>query len=429
MAGKPSSYENKLLAVLFFTVGFVFFDRLSINFLFPFMREEFALTNSQIGLLTSALAVTWAISGIVLSTYAENLNKRKPVLVCAVIVFSICSIGSGLATTFLGLLVARAVMGLAEGPVLPISQTLMSIASSDSRRGFNMGFVQASAGGLLGAVLAPMLVVPLAAAYGWRVAFFVAGIPGLIIAIFLYKLVTEPNRQSLAAQPQVGAGGAARPDKPGSFTHLLGNRNIALCLPISCLFITWFIALTTFAPLYLMEQRGFSSSEMGLLMTVLGVSSVIGGFVVPGLSDRIGRRPTMIAFSLLAGLVPLVLVYAHVSMPVLALLLFLTYFGYGVFPIFLATIPAESIGIAHAGKAIGLVIGIGELVGGFFAPMLEGYAADRYGAHAPFLIASVATLLAALLSVALRETAPAKLRAAAASGAKRSPAAAPFSNR
>ena len=65
MDGRPArSYENRLLMILFFTVGFVFFDRLSINFLFPFMREDFALTHSQVGLLTSALAVTWAIFAI-----------------------------------------------------------------------------------------------------------------------------------------------------------------------------------------------------------------------------------------------------------------------------------------------------------------------------------------------------------------------------
>ena len=417
MNDKPvGNYENKLLAILFFTVGFVFFDRLSINFLFPFMREEFALTNSQVGLLTSALALTWAISGVVLSSFAENLNKRKPILILAVIVFSICSIGSGLGTTFVGLLVARAVMGLAEGPVLPISQTLMGFASSESRRGFNMGFVQASAGGLLGAVLAPMVVVPLATHYGWRVAFFVAGIPGLIIALLLFKIVVEPGRQSLAAQQAATSAAAVGDDKPGSLKHLLGDRNIVLCLLISCLFITWFISLTTFAPLYLMEKRGFSPSEMGMLMTALGVSSVIGGFLVPGLSDRIGRRSTMVMFSLLAVTVPLVLVYAQVPFLALALLLFVTYFGYGCFPIFLATIPAESIGIAHAGKAISLVIGMGEIVGGFFAPMLEGYAADRFGPDAPFLIASSATLLAVLLSCALRETAPAKLRKHASAG-------------
>jgi len=397
-----NTYENRLLMLLFFTVGFVFFDRLSINFLFPFMRSEFGLTNARIGMLTSALAVTWAISGYALASLAEKGNRRKPVLIVAVIVFSVCSIGSGLAGSFLLLLAARAVMGLAEGPVLPISQSLMGFASTESRRGFNMGFVQASAGGLLGAVVAPMVVVPLAAHFGWRVAFFIAGIPGLVIAALLAKYVVEPNRFHRIAAHR------AEPASAPSLGEMVSRRNIALCLAISCLFITWFVALMTFTPLYLMEKRGLAPGEMGFLMTLLGLSSVIGGFVVPAISDRIGRKPTMILFSAIAVAVPLVLVYAEVSLPMLGLLLFLSYFGYGCFPIFLATIPAETVGVAHAGRAIGLVIGVGELAGGFLAPMIEGDAADRFGAHAPFLIASAATLLAMLLSFALKETAPAK---------------------
>lgn len=402
---KPSfnTYENRLLILLFFTVGFVFFDRLAINFLFPFMRAEFALTNARIGMLTAALALAWAVSGYAMSTWAESRNRRKPVLVIAVIVFAICSIGSGLAGSFLTLLLARAVMGLAEGPVLPVSQSLMGFASSPSRRGFNMGFVQASAGGLLGAVLAPLVVVPLATEFGWRVAFCVAGIPGLVIAFFLARHVMEPK-----SQPAPGARAAPPAARP-SFRQLAGQRNMVLCLLISCLFITWFVALMTFTPLYLMEKRGFAPGEMGLVMMLLGVSSVLSGFLVPALSDRIGRKPTMIVASAVAVTVPLVLVYVEASLPMLGALLFVAYFGYGCFPLFLATIPAETVGIANAGRAIGLVIGVGEAVGGFLAPMVEGYAADRFGPQAPFLIAAAATVGAMVLSLGLKETAPLKV--------------------
>lgn len=406
MSGKSiNTYENRLLLLLFFTVGFVFFDRLSINFLFPFMRAEFELSNARIGMLTSALALSWAVSGYALATWAENLNRRKPILVIAVLVFSVCSIGSGLAGSFMLLLLARAVMGLAEGPVLPISQSLMGFASSEHRRGFNMGLVQASAGGLLGAVLAPMVVVPLATAYGWRVTFFLAGIPGLMIALCLAKYLVEPGR---LPRQQAAAESASAP----SFMAMVKQRNIGLCLLISCLLITWFVALMTFTPIYLMEKRGLTPGEMSVLMTVLGVSSVISGFAVPAISDRIGRKPTMIFFAAVSVAVPLVLVYVHASLPLLGALLFLSYFGYGCFPLFLATIPAETVGIAHAGRAIGLVIGVGEVAGGFLAPMVEGYAADRFGAQAPFLIASAAAAIASLLSFALKETAPLKGRRA-----------------
>jgi sugar phosphate permease len=57
-------YENVLLAVLFSTFGFVFFDRLALNFLTPYFKDELGLNNAQIGLLGGIPALTWAIAGI-----------------------------------------------------------------------------------------------------------------------------------------------------------------------------------------------------------------------------------------------------------------------------------------------------------------------------------------------------------------------------
>lgn len=395
-------YENTLLGLLFFAIGFVFFDRLTINFLFPFMKEEFALTNARIGLLTSALALTWAASGYLFSAYADRAGRRKRVLVIAVVVFSLCSISSGLASTFMALLLARALMGLAEGPVLPVGQSLMAQASSASRRGFNMGFIQASAGGLLGSVLAPALIVPIAEAHGWRVAFYCAGVPGLVIALLMMKWVREVPAGDMAAPTQ-------RETAPAADWRALLNRNTVLCVLLSCLFITWFLAIVTFGPIYLLEQRRFSPADMGLFMTVLGVSSVFGGFAVPALSDRLGRRPTLLLFSAVAAAAPLVIAFMQGSVTQLCVAIFFAYLGYGCFPLFLATVPAESVSPALAGRTIAVVIGVGEVVGGFISPLVVGVSADAWGPQMPFVIASGCTLLAMLVALGLRETAPRRL--------------------
>ena len=60
---KFRNYENKLATIFFFSIGFVFFDRLAINYLIPFIQQDFTITNTQIGMIGSALAITWAISG------------------------------------------------------------------------------------------------------------------------------------------------------------------------------------------------------------------------------------------------------------------------------------------------------------------------------------------------------------------------------
>ncbi|MBF3117036.1 MFS transporter, partial [Pseudomonas aeruginosa] len=148
-----ASYENVLLCVLFLTFGFVFFDRLALSFLFPFMEQELQLSNSHLGMLSSVLALAWAVSGALVGAWSDRRGQRKPLLIVAVILFSLCSALSGLVGGFLSLLLFRGIMGLAEGPILPLSQSLMVEASSPHRRGLNMGLLQGSAAGLLGAVI------------------------------------------------------------------------------------------------------------------------------------------------------------------------------------------------------------------------------------------------------------------------------------
>lgn len=108
-------YENTLLCVLFFTFGFVFFDRLALSFLFPYMSAELNLSNSHLGMLSSILALAWALSGALVGAWSDRRGVRKPLLFIAVILFSLCSALSGLVTGFLSLLLFRGIMGLAEG--------------------------------------------------------------------------------------------------------------------------------------------------------------------------------------------------------------------------------------------------------------------------------------------------------------------------
>ncbi|MBU2021741.1 MAG: MFS transporter, partial [Gammaproteobacteria bacterium] len=152
---KINSYENRLLVILFIGFGFVFFDRLALSFLFPFIAKDLGLNNSHLGMLSSALSLMWALSGMTLGAYADRKESKKYILVLSVIAFTLCSALSGMVTSFISLLIFRGLMGVAEGPVLPISQSLLASASSPKRRGLNMGLVNASAPGLIGAVIAP----------------------------------------------------------------------------------------------------------------------------------------------------------------------------------------------------------------------------------------------------------------------------------
>jgi MFS family permease len=398
-------YENGLLAMMCMTFGFVFFDRMAIVFMFPYIVKDIALTNTQMGMLTSMLSLMWAVSGYMIGAYADRRGNRKTILVAMVAVFSICSFLSGMATSFLLLLLFRGVMGLAEGPVLPIAQSMMAEESSPARRGFNMGLLQNGAGSLMSLLLGPIIVVALAEAFTWRVAFFISGIPGLIIAALLWRFV----RKSQAGQVGREAPAIARPKSAMTLGQLLAYRNIVLCVLISCAFLTWFIVLVTFAPIYLVKQRGLSPESMSTVMAALGMAAVIWGFVAPALSDRLGRRPIVVFFCLVSILAPLSIIHVHGSATVMACAIFFTYAGAGCLPLVMATIPSETIPSRYVATALGLIMGAGEVIGGVISPVLAGMAADRFGAEAPFWMSAGGAALATALALGLVETAPAAL--------------------
>ena len=397
-AKKIFSYENKMLILLTFTFGFVLFDRMALNFLVPFFDKELGLNNTQIGLLASLLALAWAISGYVIGTLSDKTGKRKQYLIISVAIFSVCSFISGLAASFAFLLVARIIMGFAEGPVLPLAHSIMVSASAEKRRGFNMGFMQSFGSNLLGTMLAPVVLVALATNYGWRNAFFIAGVPGLILAALGFLMIKETTTVVKEQKQKI------------SIASLLQYRNVWVAIILSCCMMTWMFAQITFMPKFLIDIKQFSHDDMGKIMGAFGLGAIIWGAVVPALSDKLGRKPVVIFFFLMSMIMPLAVVYAGNVFSSVAPLVILGATTMGCFPIVLATIPSETVPRQYLAQTLGLVMGIGELVGGFAAPAIAGWSADTFGLQAPFLIAAGASLLAGIIAFLLIETAPVKVK-------------------
>jgi MFS family permease len=403
-------YETRLIWVLGITFGFVFFDRNAVNYLMPFIVSDLKLSNQQVGMIASALSFTWALAGFVGGAYSDRSGNRKTLLVTTVIAFSLCSFLSGLAASFVMLLLARLLMGLAEGPILPVAQSLVALESSDARRGHNMGVMQNFGSNLLGSFVAPLVLVALAGLYSWRAAFFIAGIPGMVMALLIARYVrtpANPAMQQTAARQAVQCpphnGGGMR------YSEMLRYRNIWLCMLMSIVMVAWMVLGWAFLPLFYVEVRRLSAGQMSLLMSVLGLSAAFFSFIVPGLSDRFGRRPVIVAFNLIGLLVPLAALYYTGSLYALAALIFIGWSASGTFPLFMGTIPSETIPARYVATALGLVMGLGEILGGVSGPWAAGWAADRYGLRAPIMIEAGCAILGALLALFLRETAPARL--------------------
>lgn len=397
---KSTRYQFILVALLSLNFGVVFFDRNALSFLMPFIQPELQLSNAQVGMLFSALSLTWAIAAFGIGKLSDTIGNRKLLLVLSTVAFSICSFLSGVAGSFAFLLGARLLMGAAEGGVAPISHAMVAAEVSPERRGLAQGITQNFGSNLLGSFVAPVLLVAFAAAYGWRSAFFLAGVPGIVCAILIWFTLREP--ESLPANP------AAR-EKVG-FIDVLRERNVLICVLLSILLVSYLVICWAFMPLYLTDVLGITPANMGWLMGTLGISATIGSFVVAGVSDRIGRRPVMIAMPLIGVILPLGALFFDGSLWLLAVIFFFGWGLNGIFPLFMATVPSESVDPRYVATALGLCMGTGEILGGVLAPSLAGVAADSYGLTAPLWIMMVLAVVAGLCALGLRETAPSQLR-------------------
>ena len=399
-------YENTLVGILFFTWGTVFLDRMSQLYLAPDIAREFHLSHEQIGILASVLAVTWAVSSLFFGAVSDRFGRRR-ILIPAVFAFSLLSWVSGTVHSFHQLLLVRALMGIAEGPTWSIMTALIEESSSPSRRGRNIGVV-VSAAALVGLAVAPVLTTQVAARLGWRWAFFIAGIPGLLMGLVIWKFVKEPQR---GAEDSAGHHGI----KLSDYFSVLRYRNIWLCCIAAAGFVSWLFLQNVFAPLYLTQVAHQPSITAGFLLGATGLGSFFLGFLLPSLSDRWGRKPVLFLMAVLSAVVPIAFqVPSLYAFPwLLATVLFLTNTGQGLAALIMVLVPTESVPPQFAATSIGLATFTGEIFGATVAPVLAGALAEKQGLGITLWLSAAGSLLIMLASMFLKETAKVRTSAGA----------------
>src|SRR6478735_8821456 len=359
------------------------------------------MLRSFMGWANSGLSLTWALGAFLIGLWSDLIGRRKPFLIGALLLFSVCSVLSGFASSFWSLLGARVIMGAAEGPFLPICLAIMAGASAPTRRALNAGIVQNVFGAIVGTALASWLLVRVAVFYDWNTAFFIAGIPGLILAFLIWRFVDEAEP---AAEPAREA--APGPAQGRLQLGLLLRRNVLICSLVSCCAVGSIVVGSIFMPLYLDGPRGYDDLTWSNVMTVVGFCPAVGAIVIALLSDRIGRKPPLVVFAFLMALAPAALLWFDGPVVLLTLLMFVSWMGLGTFPLFMGVIPTETVGRAQAATAMGLVVMVGELTGGVFGPPVAGRLADTYGLDVALYIQGALALGAGLAALFVVETNP-----------------------
>ncbi|MET0280029.1 MAG: MFS transporter [Steroidobacteraceae bacterium] len=394
-----TSYEWKATLVLSLAFGLVGLDRFILPSLFGPMSVELGLNEQHLGQLVGILAVAWGASAVLFGGLSDRLGRRN-VLVPAVVFFSLMSGLSGAVTGLVSMLLIRALMGVAEGAVAPTGVAAVVEASHPNRRGINNGFFQCAIA-LFGLGVAPIMATQLLEVTSWRNIFLIAGIPGLIMAAFLWKVIREPSQLAGAALP---AEGAARPSIWSIFRH----RNIPLSmLALLCAMMGIFI-LSAFMPSYLLNFLKLESTSMGFVTSAIGFGGAIGQFAIPAVSDFTGRRvATVLSFIVAAVFLYFFIHTGAGNNTALFVLLFgAALFNFGALAILAGPIPAEAAPPGLIATAAGFVIGVGEIFGGGFAPVIAGSVARTQGIDKPLTLTLGALVAGVFISLFLQETAP-----------------------
>ena len=383
MKNRFFTYENGIVSLMALTFGVLFFDRLALNYLIPYVATDLNLNNTQIGLLAAGLSLTWAISSYATTAWSDSKDKHKMTFVVAIFVFSICSFGSGLATGFGVLLVARLIMGFAEGPVIPLAQIFVERESTQSRLGLNVGILQAVGGALFGSILAPVILIQIAEGMGWRNAFYIAGMPGLLLGLVV-AIYLKPSTTKSAG---IAKGGKA------AIKEIMSYHNMKWGVPLACAVFGWWFAVLPFITKYFVDVQGMDTSLMQATMGMLGIAMLISSIALPGLSDKFGRRPILLVASVLGICYPFAiffLVGSAVHLPAMLI----SYVFVGAIPMVAAIVPSEAVPERLKAKAIGFTTGVAEIVGGVLIPGISGGLSDAIHESAFLWVAAALAVLA-----------------------------------
>ena len=407
-------HEIKAIAILTLAFGLVGLDRFIINPLSPVIMHDLHLDYRDLGNLSAALALTWGISALLLGRLSDRIGRRK-VLVPTVVAFSVLVGCTGFAVGITSLLMLRAMMGFAEGGYAPSSIAAAVEASHPARRGFNLG-VQQNGLPLIGLGLGPILATQLLAVLpSWRWIFVLLTLPGLITAYLIHRILRNTT-SPIPDPPQ-----ASSSEHRSAWARALSFRNVALGIGIMSCEASALNVVIVMSPKYLTENLQLPMTQMGFVMSAVGIGAVLGGFSLPALSDFVGRKPVLVASSALACVFLTLFMRSGVGAQGLFLwLLLFAGLGFSVIYVTVGPLTMESVPPAIAATAVGLITGAGEILGGAGAPALAGQIAQRVGVTRTYSLALAILLIGFLLTLAVKEPAAARARGKSAVSPARS---------
>lgn len=284
-----SGYRYLVVWLLMIVYTLNFLDRQLVSVLAEPIRKDLGLTDTQLGMLGGIyFAAFYTFFGIPVGWLADR-TKRIWIMSGACAIWSLFTMGCGMASNFVQLAVMRMGVGIGEAGGSPPSYSLISDYFPPKERGTGLAIY--SLGVPLGSMLGVAIGAGIAAQYGWRNAFLAIGAPGVLLGLVLLLVVREPKRGGLDV---VAGGKADHEPPPPMFTAIrafFSNRTLVLTALSSGLSAFVGYAGLNWNTPFLMRVKGMSLTEVAAYYSlVVGITGVIGTFMAGWLADKLSQR-------------------------------------------------------------------------------------------------------------------------------------------
>lgn len=380
-----------------------YLDRYVVSGIVPDLKAApLGLSDSQIGLLTTAFMLVYMATAPIFGALGDRGSRTRPIAI-GVFIWSLATILSGFAANYAHLLAGRALVGIGEAAYVAISPALLSDCFPRSQRGrvlsvFNMAIpVGAALGYIVGGLMSHH--------YGWRQAFFVAGAPGILLAVIVLRLPDPPRGvQDEATSPTHTASVAADKKSPAAiYWHLLRQAPYMLVVLGYAAYTFALGGLAVWMPNFLERVHGIpavkATTSFGAIVVVTGF---LGTFIGGWLGDY-WIKSSRQAYLWMSGWVTLLAApFAYVALTAQAPSVYYTAIVIAELLLFMSTGPINSaivnlVSPTQRASALALSMFTIHLLGDVPSPTLIGWMSDMSSLGKAVLIVPVAVVISGIV--------------------------------
>ena len=288
-----------VLWLLLIVYIFNFIDRQIVNILAEPIARDLNLSDTQIGLMTGiAFALLYTILGLPIARYSDRPSTNRIGLIAvSLTIWSVMTALCGMAQNFVQLLLARVGVGVGEAGCTPAAHSLIADIVPKEKRASALAFY--ALGIPIGSLLGMLIGGQLADRLGWREAFMVVGLPGVLLAVVLVFVLRDPRRGARMIADRAAKAAPKVLSNKEALTAIFSSRAFVLLLFAGSAASFLSYGKTTWTTIFFQRTHGMTPGEVGFWFGLWGGIAGIAGTVLGGwLADRYGatdRRHVMTA--------------------------------------------------------------------------------------------------------------------------------------